>query len=245
MWQDNLRTDKLMGMKLTVIIPVYNEASTLGVLLNRVLAVDVEKEVIVVDDGSDKATKVLLETAVQSNDVTLITHPHNQGKGAAICTALDHVKGDVVIIQDADLEYFPEDYPALLQTYIQKNAQVVYGVRDLSERSFLMKWGNYAMTIATNILFGSKLNDMETCYKLIDRQLMQSLKLNSRGFEIEGEITSKLLSMGITIEETPIRYEHREEGKKLTPWDGIPTLLALIKTRLRPMKAPELQPDNL
>ena len=233
-----------MGMKLSVIIPVYNEASTLETLLERVLAVDLEKEVVVVDDGSDQATKALLETAVQPNNVKLIIHPNNQGKGAAICTALNHVQGDVVIIQDADLEYFPEDYVDLMQTYLQKNAQVVYGVRDLSERSFLMRWGNYAMTIITNILFGSRLKDMETCYKLIDRQLMQSLKLKSRGFEIEGEITSKLLSLGIAIEETPIRYEHREEGKKLTPWDGIPTLMALIKTRLRPMTSPKPQTEN-
>lgn len=232
-------------MKLSVIIPVYNEASTLGILLERVLAVDIEKEVIVVDDGSDKATKTTLETAVHFNNVKLITHPLNQGKGAAVCTALNHVTGDVVIIQDADLEYFPEDYALLVQTFHQKDAQVVYGVRDLSERSFLMRWGNYGMTLITNLLFGSQLNDMETCYKLINRQLMQSLHLNSRGFEIEGEITAKLLSLGIKIEEAPIRYEHREEGKKLTPWDGIPTLKALIKYRFRPIETPKmLQTDN-
>ncbi|MEM7331908.1 MAG: glycosyltransferase family 2 protein [Chloroflexota bacterium] len=231
-------------MKLSVIIPVYNEASTLSVLLERVLAVPIDKEVIIVDDGSDQATKDLLKTAVENNQVSLITHPHNQGKGTAICTALKHVHGDVIIIQDADLEYYPEDYPALVETYIEKSAKAVYGVRDLSERSALMKWGNYAMTFATNILFGSKLNDMETCYKLIDRKLMQSLKLNSRGFEIEGEITSKLLALGVQIEEAPIRYEHREEGKKLTPWDGIPTLLALLKTRFGMVELPAPQTEN-
>ena len=224
-------------MKLSVIIPVYNEASTLAILLERVLAVSFEKEVLIVDDGSDQATKALLETAVSSNDnVRLLTHPQNQGKGAAICTALDHLSGDVVIIQDADLEYFPEDYAGLLDVYQQNNAQAVYGVRDLSNRSKLMRFGNEAMTFITNVLFGSKLHDMETCYKLIDRQLMQSLQLSSRGFEIEAEITSKLLNKQTKIWEAPIRYEHREEGKKLTPWDGIPTVKALLKYRFQRQK---------
>lgn len=230
-------------MKLSVIIPVYNEATTLGALLERVLAVPLEKEVLVVDDGSDQATKMLLKTAVHPH-VQLITHPHNQGKGAAIRTALGHVTGDAVIIQDADLEYFPEDYTDLLAVYEQNNAQAVYGVRDLSNRSFLMRWGNYMMTIATNLLFGSKLRDMETCYKLIDRELLQSLRLTSRGFEIEAEITAKLLKSNVTILEAPIRYEHREEGKKLTPWDGIPTLMMLIKYRFSSGDfMPVYQPD--
>lgn len=231
-------------MKLSVIIPVYNEASTLGALLERVLGVELDKEVIIVDDGSDKATKTLLESVVHDDSVQLITHPQNRGKGAAVCTGLNYVTGDVVIIQDADLEYFPEDYKVLIDTYQRINAKVVYGVRDLSERSFLMKYGNYFMTFMTNLLFGSRLKDMETCYKLIDRQLIQSLNLNSRGFEIEGEITAKLLNLGVKIEEAPIQYEHREEGKKLTPLDGLPTLLALIKYRLRPIKSPTMQPEN-
>ncbi len=219
-------------MKLTVIIPVYNEAGTLLPVLERVIGVPVNKEVLIVDDGSDAATKADLQTAVSQYDVKLLTHPQNKGKGAAICTAIEHATGDVVIIQDADLEYFPEDYQRLIEVYQQNNAQTVYGVRDLSGRSLVMKWGNHAMTIITNILFGSKLHDMETCYKMIDRRLMQSLQLNSRGFEIEAEITSKLLLSGITIHEAPIQYEHREEGKKLTPWDGIPTVKTLLKYRL-------------
>ena len=226
--------DTLIGMKLSVIIPVYNEASTLAILLERVLAVPFEMEVLIVDDGSDEATKALLKTAVSNNNnVRLLIHPQNRGKGTAICTALDHLTGDVVIIQDADLEYFPEDYAKLLDVYQLNNAQAVYGVRDLSGRSKLMRFGNEVMTFMTNFLFGSKLNDMETCYKLIDRQLMQSLQLSSRGFEIEAEITSKLLNKQIKIWEAPIQYEHREEGKKLTPWDGIPTLMTLLKFRFR------------
>jgi hypothetical protein len=118
-----------------------------------------------------------------------------------------------------------------METYRKNSAQAVYGVRDLSHRSWLMRWGNRAMTLATNILYGRNLKDMETCYKMIDRKLFQSLDLQSHRFEIEAEITAKLLRSGIKIFETPIRYEHREEGKKLTPMDGLPTLQKLITCR--------------
>jgi len=217
-------------MKLTVIIPIYNEASTLGTLLARVRKVPVDKQIIVVDDGSDDGTKGELRQAV-SEDIQLLTHPQNQGKGSAIRTALSSATGDVVIIQDADLEYFPEDYVNLIQVYEENEAQAVYGVRDLSSRTRLMRWGNRAMTLATNILYGYRLRDMETCYKMIDRQLLQSLDLQSHRFEIEAEITSKLLLSGVEILETPIRYEPREEGKKLTPMDGLPTLGKLLSCR--------------
>ena len=218
-------------MKLTVIIPIYNEASTLSALLARVQKVPVDKEIIVVDDGSDKETKAELQRAV-SDDILLLTHAENRGKGTAIRTALAQASGDAIIIQDADLEYYPEDYSRLIEMYTGNDAQAVYGVRDLSRRSRLMRWGNQGMTMATNILYGHKLHDMETCYKLIERQLFQSLELKSKRFEIEAEITAKLFRSGVNIFEVPIRYEHREEGKKLTPWDGIPTLRKLITCRL-------------
>ena len=217
-------------MKLTVIIPIYNEASTLAALLERVVAVNVHKEIIVVDDGSDRATKEELGQSV-SDGIILLTHRENRGKGTAIRTALAQASGDAVIIQDADLEYFPEDYADLLDVYVANDASAVYGVRDLSHRSRLMRYGNQAMTLATNVLYGRNLRDMETCYKLIDRRLMQSLNLESRRFEIEAEITAKLLRSGVKIYEAPIRYEHREEGKKLTPLDGLPTLSKLISCR--------------
>jgi glycosyltransferase involved in cell wall biosynthesis len=224
-------------MKLTVIIPIYNEASTLAALLARVEAVPIAKEILVVDDGSDQATKSVLQQSVQG-EVRLITHPENRGKGTAIRTALNEATGDVVIIQDADLEYYPEDYHQLLTTYRAGDALAVYGVRDLGRRSRLMRWGNQLMTLLTNIFYGSRLHDMETCYKLIDRKLFQSLELQSRRFEIEAEITAKLLRLGIAIHEAPIRYDHREEGKKLTPWDGIPTVTTLLKYRFwRPSAA--------
>ncbi len=217
-------------MKLTVIIPIYNEASTLGILLGRVKEVPIEKEILVVDDGSNVATKEELGRVV-SSDINLITHLENKGKGTAIRTALAKATGDVVIIQDADLEYYPEDYESLLRVYVDNDARAVYGVRDLRRRSRLMRWGNQAMTLATNILYGYRLQDMETCYKMIDRELFQSLNLQSRRFEIEAEITAKLLRSGVRIYEAPIQYEHREEGKKLTPWDGVPTLGKLLSCR--------------
>jgi len=202
----------------------------LASLLARVQTVPIDKEIIIVDDGSDEATKSEL-TQVISGAITLITHRENRGKGSAIRTALSYATGSAVIIQDADLEYFPEDYAHLLQLYEEKNAQAVYGVRDLSHRSRLMRWGNMAMTLATNLLYNRRLRDMETCYKLVDRKLLQSLDLRSHRFEIEAEITAKLLRSGVEIHEAPIQYDHREEGKKLTPWDGLPTLSKLLTCR--------------
>lgn len=224
-------------MKLTVIIPVYNEASTLRALLQRVVALPIDKEVLIVDDGSGAETVHQLHAAVGEmlpGAVRLFTHTHNQGKGAGIRTALDHASGDAVIIQDADLEYFPEDYVQLLEAYERNGACAVYGVRDLSDRDFLMRFGNNFLTWLTNLLFGSGLHDMETCYKLVDRALMQSLALRSHRFEIEAEISAKLLRQGITIHEVPIRYDPRDEaaGKKLSPLDGLPALATLLKYRL-------------
>lgn len=224
-------------MRLSVIIPVYNEASTLRALLQRVVDLPIDKEVLVVDDGSDAETVGQLQAAVADSlpgVVHLFTHMKNQGKGAGIRTALEQATGDVVIIQDADLEYFPEDYVELLRVYEQHGAQAVYGVRDLADRDFLMRFGNNFLTWLTNRLFGAHLHDMETCYKLVDRQLMQSLALRSHRFEIEAEISAKLLRRGVKIYEAPIRYDPRDEaaGKKLSPLDGLPTLATLVKYRL-------------
>lgn len=225
-------------MKLSVIIPVYNEASTLAELLSRVHAVPIDKEVLVVDDGSDQATKQLL-AGVSLGGAKLFTHERNRGKGAGIRTALEHATGDAVIIQDADLEYFPEDYLPLLRLYEEKGARAVYGVRDLSGRPFHMRWGNKLLTLFTNLLYGGWLRDMETCYKLVDRRLMQSLDLQSRRFEIEAEITAKLRRLGVGILQAPIRYDPRDEDKKkLTPWDGIPAVRVLLRYRFWRPAAP-------
>lgn len=220
-------------MRLSIIIPVYNEASTCAELLERVVKVPIEKEILMVDDASDEATAGQLR-AVVSEEVQLFTHQENAGKGAAIRTALKHATGDVVIIQDADLEYYPEDYVSLMEAYRNGQSGAVYGVRDLRHRSFLMRAGNNFLTWVTNLLFGAQLHDMETCYKMIDRRLLQSLNLTSRRFEIEAEITAKLLRRGVDIVQVPIRYQPRaeDEGKKLSPLDGLPAMATLLKYRL-------------
>lgn len=222
-----------VSVKLSVLVPLYNEDATCVELLRRVDAVPVDKEIIVVDDGSRHSMADEIRAALPS--VRQFAHPQNRGKGAAIRTALSHARGDVVIIQDADSEYFPEDYVQLLETLEANPGAVVYGVRDLTRRDPLMRWGNWFVTFVTNALYGSRLHDMETCYKLIDRRVMLGLELEGNGFEIEPEITAKLLRLGAQIVEAPIRYEARTDGKKLTPMDGIPTLGMLLRClRWRP-----------
>lgn len=216
-------------MTLSVIVPIYNEDETCVEILKRVSAVAIEKEIIVVDDGSANDIAPIIHAAAIPN-LRMIAHERNQGKGAAIRTGLAEATGEIVIIQDADTEYSPEDYPRLLAEMKQKRVKAVYGVRDLSGRSTLMKFGNYFVTWATNILYGSSLQDMETCYKMVDRRLLQSLDLVGNGFEIEAEISAKLLRLKIPIAQVPIQYTARSVGKKLTPLDGIPTLLMLMKT---------------
>jgi len=220
-------------MKLSIIIPVYNEAQTVPELMERVQELSMEKEVLVVDDGSEVQTKELLQQVVERYDLRLLTHKLNLGKGAAVRTALQHVTGEAVVVQDADLEYFPQDIALLVKAFQEQNMRAVYGVRNLSSRSSMMRWGNRLMTVTVNLLYGSKLHDIETCYKLIDSLLLQSLNLVSSGFEIEAEITAKLLQRGVAIHEVPIRYAHRKQGKKLTFWDGLPTLWTLLKLRFR------------
>lgn len=217
-------------MKLSVLIPVYNEGASVAAIVARVAEVAVDKEIIIVDDGSvDTTPDILRDLSV--DDLQVIHHPENRGKGAAIRTALAAATGDAVIIQDADLEYDPEDYVPLLEAFADEHADVVYGVRDLSGQRWYMRWGNQLMTLATNLLFRTRLHDMETCYKLVDRRVIQGLDLRSEGFDIEGEITAKLLRGGLRIHEVPIRYYPRYEEKKLSPLDGIPTLWALVKYR--------------
>jgi len=218
-------------MKLSVLIPVFNEEKDVKKLLERVLAVPVEKEVIVVDDCSNDNTWNVLKD-IQDTRVRIYRHEVNRGKGTAIRTALAHASGDVVIIQDADLEYDPNDYPRLLEPLLSGKAQVVYGVRDLDKQQLLFRLGNKFLTLATNILYGSKLSDMETCYKMMPREVMASLNLQATRFQIEPEITAKLLRRGYHIHEVPIWYKPRK-AKKLNPWkDGLPALWTLLKYRL-------------
>lgn len=216
-------------MRLSVLIPVYNEEHTVEEVLRRVDAVDLEKEIIVVDDCSTDRTAQILSNLRREN-LVVITHDRNRGKGAAIRTALAAASGDAFIIQDADLEYDPRDYHRLLQPLVGGSAQVVYGVRSLDEQEWHMRWGNRVLTKVTNLLYGGSLEDMETCYKLIDRAVMSDLELHADGFDIEAEITAKILKKGYDIHQVPIWYSPRTE-KKLTPLDGLPTLWALIKLR--------------
>jgi glycosyltransferase involved in cell wall biosynthesis len=218
-------------MKLSVLIPVYNEESSVQELLQRVLAVPCDKELVVVDDCSTDNTWDVLSN-IDDPRVRVFRHEVNQGKGSAIRTALGHAIGDWVIIQDADLEYDPNDYPRLLEPAQSGEAQVVYGVRDLNSQKFLFRLGNSFLTWVTNVLYSSQLSDMETCYKLMPRQIMLDLGLEATRFQIEPEITAKLLRRGIVIHEVPIWYQAREE-KKLSAWrDGLPALLTLLKYRL-------------
>jgi len=227
--------------KLSVVVPVYNERNTLVEVLRRMRAVElpdgVEREIIVVDDGSDDGTRDVLKQLGDST-VRVVLHDVNRGKGAALRTGFAHATGEYVLVQDADLEYDPEDWPKLLNPVLRGKARVVYGSRFSGERRnmLLLHWiGNRFLSMTTNVLYNTTLSDMETCYKLIDRDLIEQMKLRSDRFDIEPEITAKVLKRGIRIYEVPISYLGREfdEGKKITWRDGFSALFALVKYRFR------------
>jgi len=217
-------------MKLSILMPVYNEEAGLEEMLERVVAVGMDKEIIVVDDCSGDRTADILEE-VDIPDLRVIRHPVNKGKGAAIRTALEAASGDAIIIQDADLEYDPQDYVALLEPIISGKAQVVYGVRAFDEQALFIRLGNKLLTLLTNLLYGVRLHDMVTCYKVMWTDIAMSLHIECDRFDLEPEITAKIIRQGYEIHEVPISYEPREE-KKLSPWrDGWPALRALIRYR--------------
>ncbi|MFO7675339.1 MAG: glycosyltransferase family 2 protein [bacterium] len=215
-------------MILSVIVPVYNEERSVAELISRVQAVPVEKEIIAVDDHSSDNTLAVLHSLP---GVRVLTHDVNRGKGAGIRTGLRHAAGDIVVIQDADLEYDPADYPTLLAPFSSPGVGAVYGSRFRGDSRFLLlsRLANRFLTILTNALFGGRVTDMETCYKAIRRPLFQSLRLTASRFEIEPEITAKLLRLGVRIAEVPIRYRARTEGKKIGPKDGIMACYYLLK----------------
>ena len=223
--------------KLSIIIPVYNERNTVVEAIRRARSVEIplEREIIVVDDGSDDGTAQIL-SQLQDSTVRVVQHPANRGKGAAIRTGLTYVTGDLVLVQDADLEYDPEDWPMLLAPVLKGKARVVYGSRFTGERRNMMFWhwvGNRFLSLVTNVLYNTTISDMETCYKLIDRKLLDSLTLRSERFGIEPEVTAKILRTGERIYEVPISYAGREvhEGKKITWKDGFDALFVLVRCR--------------
>lgn len=218
-------------MKLSVIMPVYNEESTIAEILQRVSAVPIEKEIVLVDDCSKDGTRAILAQQTHIPNLRVFMHEKNGGKGAAIQTALRHVTGDIVIVQDADLEYDPNDFLRLVEPILKGQTKVVYGVRNLGTQKWFMAMGNRFVTLVTNILYGVRLNDMETCYKTLAREVVDGLTLECRRFDVEAELTAKILRRGYKIVEMPISYTARYEEKKLTAMDGLPTIKALLKYR--------------
>jgi len=230
---------------LSVLMPALNEARTISQVLDAVLASPVDLEVVLVDDGSTDQTWELMEARA---GVDPRVHAHrrlvNGGKGAAIRTALGSARGEVVLIQDADLEYDPADYPRLLEPILSGKATVVYGSRAFSSHTAYSYWyvmGNRLVTLATNLMYNCYLSDMETGYKVMPRELALSLDLRARGFELEPEITAKLLRSGQRIYEVPVSYaaRSRAEGKKLTAMDGVRAVRTLVRYRgWRPARRP-------
>ena len=217
-------------MKLSVLMPVFNEEAGLEMILQRVSAVDIPKEIIVVDDCSQDGTAGILRR-IDLPELRVISHQVNMGKGAAIRTALEAANGDIVVIQDADLEYDPQDYLRLVEPIVAGRAQVVFGVRSLAAQKPLLHAGNQLLTGIANLLYGLHLHDMETCYKVMTAEIARSLHIECNRFDLEPEITAKIARLGYAIWEVPISYAPREE-KKLSPWkDGIPALKALLRYR--------------
>jgi glycosyltransferase involved in cell wall biosynthesis len=224
--------------KLSVIVPVYNERNTVVEAVRRARTVDLplDREIILVDDGSTDGTRAVLPQ-LEDSTVRVVLHPENRGKGAAVRTGLAHASGDLVIIQDADLEYDPDDWPRLLAPVLKGKARVVYGSRFTGERRNMLFWhwvGNRFLSFVTNLLYNTTLSDMETCYKLFDRRLLDGVRLRCDRFGFEPEVTARVLRTGERIYEVPISYTGREpeEGKKITWRDGVEALWILLRCRV-------------
>ncbi len=243
-------------MKLSVIIPVYNEESTIETLIEKVLKVKIDKEVIVVDDFSTDGTRELLGNKYEQNgNLRILYHERNKGKGFAIRTALDHIKGDIILIQDADLEYNPEEYHNLLSPIINGKTKIVYGSRfyKVNRIKYMINWiirslkthpfeiiyiGNFIgiqiLNFLVYLLYGVKITDEATCYKVFDKSVIKDINFKCKRFEFCPEFTSKVIKKGYRIYEVPISYEPREnlEGKKITWRDGLWAIYTLIKYRI-------------
>lgn len=224
-------------MLLSVIMPCYNEAETLPRILERVLAIELDKEVIAVDDASsDKTYHILRAAAAADPRVRVVRHPHNRGKGAAVRSGLVHAQGEIVVIQDADLEYDPEDYYELVKPIADGRVDVVFGSRFLGRHTGMYFWnaiGNKGLTFLTNFLFNCWISDMETGYKVMRTAIMRDLQLESNDFRLEPEIAAKVLKRGHRIYEVPVSYLGRTyaEGKKMKPSQGFLAIAALLRYR--------------
>ncbi|MEO0258013.1 MAG: glycosyltransferase family 2 protein [candidate division WOR-3 bacterium] len=225
-------------MKLSVIIPCYNERQTIEEIIRRVESVNIDKEIIVVDDGSTDGTREILRRITKEKPhVKVIFHEKNQGKGGAVRTGVQHATGDYIIIQDADFEYFPEDYPHLLEPIEKKEAEIVFGSRILNKNnpkgSIFYYLGRVSITWVANLLFGTRLTDCYTCYKIFPSELIKSFEIESRGFELEAELTARAALSGRKITEVPIRYAPRseEEGKKIRLKDWFKGFWTFLKFR--------------
>ncbi len=235
MREDDVRDP--LGRTLSVIVPVYNERNTVAEVLRRMRRVElpVELEVVVVDDGSTDGTSQIL-AALEDSTVQVVRHPSNMGKGAAIRTALEHVRGDLVLIQDADLEYDPEDWPRLLRPILRGRSEVVYGSRFSGEGGSMpaSDWvGNRLLSLTTNLLYNTSLSDMECGYKLFIRKVLDDIVIESDRFDFEPEITAKVLRRGYRIYEVPVSYAGRpaSEGRKFDWRDGVRALGTLVRYR--------------
>jgi glycosyltransferase involved in cell wall biosynthesis len=221
---------------LSVVMPVFNERTTIDEIIGRVLAVPVRIELIVVDDCSTDGTRERLSALQAEHGFRLLLHERNQGKGAALRTGFGAVSGDIVVIQDADLEYSPEEYPDLIALICEGRADVVYGSRFLGRhRVFLFTHylGNRLLTLLTNVLYNTMLSDMETCYKVMRTDVLRSFTVRSNGFGIEPELTAKIFKRHYRVYEVPITYDGRgyDEGKKITWRDGVVALWVLLRYR--------------
>lgn len=222
---------------LSVLLPALNEGKTLNRVLDAVLAVGEDLEVVMVDDGSSDETWDIMQARSQDSQVRAVRHAENRGKGAAVRTALKHARGQYVLVQDADLEYDPNDYVILLEPIRKGQARVVYGTRVFSAHAAFSFWyviGNRSICTATNVLYNCYLRDVLTCYKVMPRHVAASLDLRARGFDFDPEVTAKLLRTGHRIYEVPVSYvaRSRQEGKKVTAKDGVHALITLVQYRL-------------
>ncbi len=226
-----------MDLKLSVVMPVYNEVKTVEDIISRVLSVPVVHELIIVDDFSTDGTARLLRE-LNHDRVKVFFHEKNRGKGAAVRTGLENASGNAAVIQDADLEYDPRDYVKLIQPIRDGKADVVFGSRFKGDHAGfhpLYKFGNQLLTFIANILYGSRLTDMETCYKMFRTSVLAGIELKANRFDFEPEITSKLIKSGAKIVEVPVSYRSRDfkEGKKITWKDGFAAVWTLVKYRFR------------